>query len=143
MVHDTNISANELNSDLKKVSNWTFQCKMVFNPDPSKQTQEVIFSRKLKKVAHLSLVFNNADVSQCKSQCKNIGIKLDSKLTSKEHYKMVLSNTNRTMELLCNLENFLPREALITIYKALVRPHFDYCDVVLFDQAFNTSLNEK
>ena len=63
MVHETNISANELNSDLKKVSNWTFQCKIVFNPDPRKQAQEVIFSRKMKKVSHLSLVFNNADVS--------------------------------------------------------------------------------
>ena len=45
----TNTSANELNNDLKKVSNWAFQWKMSFNPDPSKLAQEVIFSRKLKK----------------------------------------------------------------------------------------------
>ena len=44
VTHDINASANELNDDLKKVSNWAFQWKMSFNPDPSKQAQEVIFS---------------------------------------------------------------------------------------------------
>ena len=68
VAHDINTSANELNNDLKKVSNWAFQWKMSFNPDPSKQAQEVIFSQKLKKVTHSLLVFNNASVSQCKSQ---------------------------------------------------------------------------
>ena len=44
VVHEINTSANELNSDLKKVSNWAFQWKMSFNPYPSKQAQGVIFS---------------------------------------------------------------------------------------------------
>ena len=52
-------SANKLNSELKKVSNSTFQWKMSFNPDPSKQA---IFSRKLKKVPHPPF-FDNAYVS--------------------------------------------------------------------------------
>ena len=113
-----NISANELNNDLKRVSNWAFQWKMSFNPGPSKQAQEVIFSQKLKKATHPPLVFNNANVSQRKSQ-KHLGIILD----------------HRTIGLLRKLQNLLPREALITIYKAFVRPHLDYGDV-LFDQAF-------
>ena len=110
---------------------------MRFNPDPSKQAQEVIFSRKLKKVTHPPLVFNNANVSQCKSQ-KHLGIILDSKLTFEDHYKTVLSKTNGTIGLLRKLQNLLPRETLITVYKA----HFDYSDV-LFDQAFNASSQEK
>ena len=36
----------------------------------------------------------------------------------------------------------LPREALISIYKAFVRPHLDY-GFVLFDQAPNASSHEK
>ena len=67
-----NTSANELNNDLKKVSDWACQWKMSFNFDPSKQAQEVIFSRKLKKVTHPPLVFTNANVSQCKSQTGTI-----------------------------------------------------------------------
>ena len=141
VAHDINTSANELNNDLKKVSNWAFQWKMSFSPDPSKQAQEVIFSRKLKKVTCSPLVFNNASVSQCKSQ-KHLGIILNSKLTFEDHYKTILSKTNRTIGLLHKLKNLLPREALITIYKAFVGSHLD-CGDVLFNQAFNASSHKK
>ena len=52
VVHDINTSVIELNSDLKKINDWTFQWKRTFNPDSSKQAQEIIFSRKLKKTTH-------------------------------------------------------------------------------------------
>ena len=87
------------------------------------------------------MVFNNVNVSSWKSQ-KHLGILLDAKLTLGEHYKTILSKTNRTIGLLRKLQNLLPRAALITIYKAFVRPHLDYGDV-LYDQAFNVSFHEK
>ena len=68
VAHDINTSANEVNSDLNKVSNWAFQWKMSFNPDSSKKAQNVIFSRKLKKMPHSPLVFNNDNICQCTSQ---------------------------------------------------------------------------
>ena len=37
---------------------------------------------------------------------------------------------------------FLPRAALITIYKAFIRPHLDYGDI-LYDQAYNMSFHQK
>ena len=36
VVHDINTSGNELNNDLKELSNWEFQWKMSFNLDPCK-----------------------------------------------------------------------------------------------------------
>ena len=78
MTHDITTSANEINNDLKNISDWAFQWTMSSNPDPGKQAQKVIFSRISKKVSHPSLVFNNANVSSCKSQ-KHLGILLDSK----------------------------------------------------------------
>ena len=141
VTHDIITSANELNNDLKKISDWAFQWKISFNPDPSKQAQEVVFSGKLKNVSHPALVFNNANVSSCKSQ-KHFGILLDSKLTFEEHYKKLLDKTNRTIGLLRMLQSLLSRAALITIYEAFVRLHLDYSDV-LYDQKFNTSFHEK
>ena len=67
---------------------------------------------------------------------------MDSKLTFEDRYKTGLSKTNRAIGLLCKLQNLQPRESLITIYKAFVRPHLNYGDV-LFDQAFNASFYEK
>ena len=97
--------------------------------------------RKLKNVSHPPLVFNNVNVLSCKSQ-KHLGILLDGKLTFEEHYETILSKTNRTIGLLRKLQSLLPRAALITIYKAFVRPHLDYGGV-LYDKAFNSSFHEK
>ena len=49
VVNDSNISANELNKDLQKISEWACKWKMSFNPDLNKQAQEVLFSRNLNK----------------------------------------------------------------------------------------------
>ena len=38
VIRDINTSATHLNNELRKMSNWAFQWKMSFNPDPSKQT---------------------------------------------------------------------------------------------------------
>ena len=45
-VSDKSTSNSELNKDLQAISNWVFQWKMQFSPDPNKQAQEVYFSRK-------------------------------------------------------------------------------------------------
>ena len=136
VVHDINTSTIELNSDLKKINDWAFQWKMTFNPDRSKQAQEIIFSRKLKKATHPPLLFNNNNVSQVNFQT-HLGVILDVKLTFEEHLKNVFNKTNKTIGLLKKLSNLLPRQALVTIYKAFIRPHVPY------DQAFNNSLHAK
>ena len=84
VIHDSNTSALELNSDLAKINRWAFQWKMSFNPDPKKQAQEVIFSRKSKAISHPPLVFNNNNVMQTTSQ-KHLGIILDTRLSFEKH----------------------------------------------------------
>ena len=46
VVHDPNITATELNLDLEVISEWAHQWKMSFNPEPTKQAVEVLFSQK-------------------------------------------------------------------------------------------------
>ena len=42
--------------------NGGYQWKMIFNPDPNKQAQEVVFSRKTKKINHPPLNFSKNTV---------------------------------------------------------------------------------
>ena len=56
----------------------------------SKQAQEIIFSRKLKKATHPPLLFNNNNVSQVNSQ-KHLVVILDVKLTFEEHLENVFN----------------------------------------------------
>ena len=57
VVQIKNSTANDLNSDLMKISDRAFKWKMRFNPDPKKQAQVVIFSRKINKIDHPPLYF--------------------------------------------------------------------------------------
>ena len=141
VVDDIHLSSSELNLDLTKVSDWANQWKMSFNPDPSKQAKEVIFSHKINKPLHPNLVFNNVPVDQVSSQ-KHLGMILDSKLNFNEHFKSVVSKVSRSIALLRKLRIFLPRSSLIAIYKSFIRPHLDYGDI-LYDQAFNNSFHAK
>ena len=114
---------------------------MSFNPDPSKQAQEIIFSRKTKKISHPSLRFNNSIVSQSPYQ-KHLGIFLDAQLTFEEHLKVITTKVNKTIGLMRKLRNVLPRLALMTLYKAFVRPHLDYGDVIC-DESYNKTFHQE
>ena len=58
VVQNINSTANNLNSDLMKISNWAFQWKMRFSLDPYEQAQGVILSRKINKIDHPPIYFN-------------------------------------------------------------------------------------
>ena len=141
IVQNVKTSASHFNSDLSKISNWTFHWKRSFNPDPCKQAQEVIFSRKTQKTCHSSDYFNNKSVKQVPSQ-KRLGMILDTKLNFQEHLKNILNKVNKTIGLLRKLQNILPGGPLLTIYKAFIRPHLNYGDVI-YDQHYNNSFHQK
>ena len=77
-------SQSELNNDLQIISNWAFQWKMQFNPDPNKQAQEVYFSKKSNNENSLPVTFNNAKVVTCSTH-KHLGLLLDKRLSFNEH----------------------------------------------------------
>ena len=114
VVHDKNTSANELNNDLRKISNWAYQWKMSFNPDPLKQAQEVIFPCKMTKTNHPTLIFNGNPVHQVALQ-KHLGMFLDYKLNFEEHLKTIVNKINKTIGLIRKFQNFLSRKSLFTI----------------------------
>ena len=76
---------------------------MSFNPDPNKQAQEVVFSRKVQITCHPSIYFNNKSFKQVPSQ-KNLGLILGSKLNFQEHLKNILNKVNKTIGLLRKLQ---------------------------------------
>ena len=135
------MSANKLNQDLIIINNWAFQWKVSFNPGPSKQAQEVIFSRKPQKSTHPTLSFNNNTVTQSENQ-KHLGMFLDTKLDFQGYLKSIFKKVSKTIGLLRKLRNILPRMPLVTIYKSFIRPHLHYGDII-YDQAYNFSFHQK
>ena len=61
VIHNMILSSLQLNDNLIKISSWENQRKMSFNPEVTKQAQEVVFSRR-EKVTHPRVYFNNSPV---------------------------------------------------------------------------------
>ena len=125
-VFNVDPSAKKLNGNPAKVQDWALQWKVSFNPDISKQTQGVIFKRKLLKTLCLLLMFHSNQVNKTFSQ-KHLDIILDETSFGK-HLSIVSVKINKTLYVLCKLQNLLPRPALITLYILFIRPYLDYRD---------------
>ena len=88
VVNNIRTNATTLGQDLSPITNWCFLWKMIFKPDLSKQMQEVIFSRKIKKMFHPTLLVNNIPLSNNLFQ-KHLGLTLDVKLNFSKHVKSI------------------------------------------------------
>ena len=124
---------NENFSDLMKIKNSAFQRKMRFNPDPNKQAQQVIFSRKINKIDHPPLYFNQ-NLVKSSSTHKHLGMVLDTRLDFNLHLKNVQNKVNKTIGLLRKFQNTLPRTSLITIFKSFLTLRF-----IKISNQFNTT----
>ena len=129
VVYDEITSANQLNRDLKIISEWAYQWKMQFNPDINKQAVQVIFSQKKNKSIHPSLFFNGAPVVM-KDEQKHLGMILDSALNFHSHVKEKIVSARRRIEVIRYLSKYVSRDVLDQMYKLYVIPHLDYGDII-------------
>ena len=88
---------------------------MSFNSDRSKRAYKVTFSRKINKVYHVPLLFNNSAVQQISSQ-KHLGIHLNEELRFKHHINEKKNKDNNDIGIISKLNNILSRSVLLTIY---------------------------
>ena len=128
-VKDPNVSAAELNYDLDLICQWAYQWKMQFNPDTTKQATEVIFSCKKIKPIHPQLTFNGNVVAKVNDQ-KHLGLTLTPSLSFNKHIHEKLSKAKKIIGIIKHISRFLPLKTLDQMYKALVRSHLDYCDII-------------
>ena len=103
---------------------------MDFNPDITKQTVEVIFSVKNRKIEHPELTSNAIPVAR-EDSTQDLGLHLDN---FSKHIKKAVLKTSKEVTLLKYLSNFVGRKVLDMCYNLYVRPHLDYGDVIYHNQ---------
>ena len=89
-VYDPSMSADQLDQDLKKISNWAYKRKMIFNPDLSKEVQEIIFSRKSYKINQPITTFNTIPVARTPYQ-EHLGLYPDETLNFNHRINVKIS----------------------------------------------------
>ena len=76
------------------ISQWEYNWKMSFNPDPEKPAQEVLFSRKKS---------NRTRANKRPNQQEHLGIILDEKLEFKSHKDKVLTKASKGIAIIKRL----------------------------------------
>ena len=102
---------------------------MAFNPDPTKQATEILFSCKRKEINHPPLFFNGHPVKRVLDH-QHLGLILEPSLSFNKHVNEKISKANKNVGLIKHLNRYLPYRALNQMYNALVRSHLDYCDII-------------
>ena len=92
IVNDINVSIEEINNDMKRISKWAYHLKMMFNLDLNKQAQAVIFSR--KKPFHPHVFFNEVPV-ECSVSQKHLYLHLNEYLHFSKHFNEKISKVQR------------------------------------------------
>ena len=92
-----------LNNDLRRISKWANNWKMLFNPEPRKPAQEVVFSRKKKLQSHPTISLNNIQVERA-SYVKHLGIYiLDEKFNFEQQIDRVILKINKGISIIKKL----------------------------------------
>ena len=104
-----------------------------FNPDPNKQANEVLFSCKKSSPNHPQLIFNGTVVTKVNNQ-KHLGLILDPELSFVKHLNEKIIKAKKNIGVIKHLSKYLPLKTLDQMYKALVRSHLDYCDIIYHQQ---------
>ena len=102
---------------------------MLFNPDASKQVQEVAFSRQKSSFNHNDIYFNNMLLNRKNTQ-KHLRLYLDAKFNFSEHINEKIKKAVKGIRVNKKLSVTLPRSSLLTIFKSFIRPHVDYGGVI-------------
>ena len=95
-VRDPSESLAKLGRDLGRVAGWSYQWKMSFNPDPSKQSVVVHFFCKINTVDTTSVYVNNPTMDSCKTH-KHLGLLLDKKLAFDCHVEEMILRDNKDL----------------------------------------------
>ena len=144
VVYDEITSLNQLNRDLKIISEWAYQWKMQFNPDINKQVVQIIFPQKTNKSIHPLLFFSEAPVVM-KDEQKHLGMILDSALNFHSHVKGKIVSGHRGIGVIRYLFKYVFHDVLDQMYKLYVRQYLDYGDIIYhkFDPELSLDFTKK
>ena len=97
----------------------------------SKTTKdENVSSHRLKNLTKQPNIKIDQDKIKQVHHSRLLGVEIDEKLSWNKHVENVAKKATSGIGAIRRIRDFVDRETLISIYNALVRPHFDYCSEV-------------
>ena len=112
----------DINSELEKINVWLKLNKLSLNV---KKTKSVIFNRKQKQIAEITLSINGEDIENVE-HFNFLSIILDENLSWKNHINMLSNKVSKVIGVMYKLKNVLPEYILLILYNSLISSHLNY-----------------
>ena len=135
---DTNLTAGgcsiidiqtKLNNDLENIHHWLLANKLTLNKD--KTEYMIVGSRqRISKIeGDPEVKLGNCNIKRVK-ETKTLGVIIDDQLKWNAHIGNVVTKVSKAIGMIRRMKNIVPQSTLISVYNAIVQPHFDYCSLV-------------
>ena len=121
-VHWDQSDSLNLNEELNTISNWMKLNKLSLNVQ---KTRAMMFHVTQRTVNFPKLLIDETEI-EFASSFNFLGIKLHQNLKWDSHIETVTKRVSRTIGVMNKIKNFLPTDALLNIYNALIAPHLNY-----------------
>jgi hypothetical protein len=136
-----------VNDELKKVARWFRANKMAVNVG---KTKFILFHTKGKQIdPNIELTYDDNEPNSndptlihpverfhsshpnpsCRAY-KILGVYIDETLSFDFHTQYIISKLNRSLYCINKVKNFLPTEAMRSLYFALIHSHLSYCPII-------------
>ncbi len=127
-----------LRQELFTVEQWLLANKLTLN---ASKTKYMLFGtkHKLNNIPNFNLYMGGELLERVES-FKYLGVKLDQHLTFQDHIDWVYRKSSMKLGAIRKIRKNLTQPIALSLYKSLVLPHLDYCDIV-FDCASKEHLN--
>ena len=129
---DVNDIVNKINNDLENVDNWLAKNKLSLNVD---KTHFMLIGTPQKLA---SLHGNNTELNvnikgsriQRVNHCKHLGVEVDDKLLWSNQIEQVRKKVLTGLYFLRKAVNVIPKHYQSMLYRCIVAPHIEYCNVI-------------
>ena len=89
----------------------------------------MIFSTRTKKLEDVSFKINEQNLDIVDSY-KYLGLILDEKLSFQKHLYYISGHVSYKLRKLKEIRSYINNSTAVTIFKSLIKPHLDYCDII-------------
>ena len=135
---DTNLTASgcsiidiqtKLNNDLENIHQWLLANKLTLNKDKTEYMIAGSRQRISKIEGDPQVKLGNCNIKRVK-ETKTLDVIIDDQLKWNAHIDNVVTKVSKAIGMIRRMKNVVPQSTLISVYNAIVQPHFDYCSLV-------------
>lgn len=118
---------NNINNDLKAVSEWLKINQLILNAE---KTKCMIINENMSETS-LNVIVDNVQI-EVVDKVKYLGIMLDKKLTLSEHVDYMCRKISQKIGVLRKIRQNVSMNCAVKVYNVIIKPHFEYCGSILF-----------